>query len=114
MRKLLSWYHKQNYLYKTTFIILMLFVCNHVFAQRYITISKGEFKLSVIENEDTLFQCPVAVGKNYGNKTKIGDKKTPEGTFSIRSIENSAQWKHDFHDGKGLRKGAYGPYFFRL
>lgn len=58
----------------------------------------------------SFFQCPVAVDKNYGNKTKIGDKKTPEGTFYICSIENSAQWKHDFHDGKGLRKGAYRPY----
>lgn len=54
------------------------------------------------------------MGKNYGNKTKAGDKKTPEGTFTICSIENSSCWKHDFKDGKGLRKGAYGPYFFRL
>lgn len=34
--------------------------------------------------------------------------------MTICSIENSSRWKHDFKDGKGLRKGAYGPYFFRL
>lgn len=72
---------------------------------------KTELKLFVIENSDTIFKCPIAVGKNYGNKTKAGDKKTPEGTFTICSIENSSCWKHDFKDGKGLRKGAYGPYF---
>lgn len=45
---------------------------------------------------------------------KTGDMKTPEGDFTICSIENSCQWKHDFKDGKGVRKGAYGPFFFRL
>lgn len=110
-RKLL---YKSNRHAKTALVVLLLFVFCKSFGQRYITISKGKFKLSVIENEDTLFQCHVAVGKNYGNKTKTGDKKTPEGTFTICSIENSSHWKHDFRDGKGLCKGAYGPYFFRL
>ena len=107
-------FNKPNLYARTTLIILMLFVSHNIFGQRYITISKGDFKLSVIENKDTLFQCPIAVGKNYGNKTKTGDKKTPEGTFTICSIESSSRWKHDFIDGKGVRKGAYGPYFFRL
>lgn len=107
-------FNKPNHYARTTLIILMLFVFHNTFGQRFITISKGDFKLSVIENEDTLFQCHVAVGKNYGNKTKTGDKKTPEGTFTICSIENSSRWKHDFRDGKGLRKGAYGPWLFRL
>lgn len=107
-------FNKPNHYARVSLTILMLFVFHNIFGQRYLTISKGDFKLSVIENEDTLFQCPIAVGKNYGNKTKTGDKKTPEGTFAICSIENSSRWKHDFNDGKGLCKGAYGPYFFRL
>ena len=78
-------FNKPNLYARTTLIILMLFVSHNIFGQRYITISKGDFKLSVIENKDTLFQCPIAVGKNYGNKEKTGDKKTPEGTFTICS-----------------------------
>lgn len=40
--------------------------------------------------------------------------KTPEGTFTIRSIEDSQKWGHDFKDGKGYIRGAYGPWFMRL
>lgn len=40
--------------------------------------------------------------------------KTPEGVFSICDIQNSQKWTHDFHDGKGEIKGAYGPFFIRL
>ena len=105
-----------RYLYRKKLIMFIIFILfsGKCFGQRYIIISKKEFKLLVIENRDTIFKCSIAVGKNYGNKTKTGDKKTPEGTFTICSIDNSSHWKHDFRDGKGLRKGAYGPYFFRL
>lgn len=94
--------------------IIFHFIFSYSFGQRYIRISKPECVLSVIEGNDTLFQCSIAIGKNWGNKEKIGDKKTPEGTFTICSIEDSSRWKHDFKDGKGLRKGAYGAFFFRL
>lgn len=107
-------FNKPNHYARVSLIILMLFVFHNIFGQRYLTISKGDFKLSVIENEDTLFQCPIAVGKAYGDKTMRGDMKTPEGTFKIVSIEKSSKWKHDFKDGKGIRNGAYGPWFFRL
>ena len=49
-----------------------------------------------------------------GQKQKKGDNKTPEGVFTISQIQKSSQWTHNFKDGKGERKGAYGPYFFRL
>ena len=29
-------------------------------------------------------------------------------------IYDSTSWKHDFGDGKGIIRGAYGPYFIRL
>ena len=50
-------------------------------------VSKQNYSLAVVENEDTLFKSPVAVGKAYGDKTRRGDMKTPEGTFKIVSIE---------------------------
>ena len=40
--------------------------------------------------------------------------KTPEGDFTIREINDSSAWKHDFKDGLGMIEGAYGPYFIRL
>jgi lipoprotein-anchoring transpeptidase ErfK/SrfK len=85
------------------------------FAQKHIVISKEKLQLYVInEHNDTIFTRPVACGKNLGNKTMAGDCKTPEGEFKIKKIYNSTSWKHDFGDGMGRRKGAYGPLFFRL
>lgn len=95
------------------FVMISLFTINS-FEQRYVKINKAELRLSVLEGEEELFSCSVAIGRNIGNKEKNCDMKTPEGTFAICSIEDSSNWKHDFNDGKGLRKGAYGPFFFRL
>lgn len=83
--------------------------------EKRIVVSKQALQLCVItEQNDTLFSCPVACGKNLGNKTKIGDNKTPEGEFKIKMMYDATSWKHDFGDGKGMRLGAYGPLFFRL
>ena len=80
-----------------------------------IVVSKKALMLYVInEKNDTLFQRPIACGKNFGNKTVIGDRKTPEGEFKIKMMYDATSWKHDFGDGQGMRLGAYGPLFFRL
>lgn len=85
------------------------------FAQKRIVVSKKALRLYVInEKNDTLFERPIACGKNFGNKTVIGDKKTPEGEFKIKMMYDATSWKHDFGDGQGIRLGAYGPLFFRL
>ena len=82
---------------------------NHIF------VSKKDLMLSVVsESNDTLFRCPIACGENFGNKTRIGDRKTPEGSFKITKMYDATSWKHDFGDGQGVRLGAYGPLFFRL
>ncbi len=59
-------------------------------------------------------EYPVALGKNLGNKKKAGDNKTPEGSFEVQQIQDAAAWTHDFRDGKGEIKGAYGSHFIRL
>ena len=56
----------------------------------------------------------IACGVNYGNKTKKGDYRTPEGRFSISQLLNARGLSHDFGDGKGPVPNAYGPWFFRL
>ncbi len=95
-------------------VMLLLFLVQTVYSQNFIIISKQELKLYVVNNSDTLFSSSIGVGKNYGDKTKDGDCKTPEGTFKIVQIQNASKWTHDFKDGYGIRKGAYGAYFFRL
>lgn len=84
-------------------------------AQNRIVVSKKNFQLIVLnQKNDTLRTFPCAVGLNTGQKQAIGDKRTPEGVFSVQSIEDSSGWSHDFHDGTGVHPYAYGPYFIRL
>lgn len=87
----------------------------------FIVIDKPELTLSVYEDQsgDTvlLARYPVCVGKNYGQKEKSGDMKTPECTysnpFSITEIQPANTWTHDFGDGRGPIL-AYGNWFLRL
>lgn len=81
----------------------------------YIIISKETMTLKLYDTSDrVIFNFPVAVGKNYGNKRKPGDMKTPEGEFTIQQIQNASSWSHDFKDGKGVIPHAYGDWFIRL
>ena len=96
-------------------LLLLLVLPIAMRAGNHIVVSKRQLQLYVIDEKgDTLFNCPVACGKNLGNKTRIGDHKTPEGTFRITKMYDATSWKHDFKDGNGMRLGAYGPLFFRL
>ena len=80
----------------------------------WIRIEKGKFTLSLMREARVVKTFPVAIGKNVGNKTKSGDMRTPEGTFSVERIQDSSAWVHDFGDGNGPIAGAYGPKFIRL
>lgn len=81
----------------------------------YIVISKETMTLKLYDvNDKVIFNFPVAVGKNYGNKQMKGDMKTPEGEFTVHQITNASTWSHDFGDGKGDIAGAYGDWFIRL
>jgi len=100
---------------KLLLIIIMLLSSIPIFATKSkIIIDKPNLKIYVVEDTDTIFEAPICVGANKGDKKKKGDMKTPEGRFSISQMQNSSSWKHDFKDGKGERKGAYGPWFIRL
>lgn len=81
----------------------------------HIVISKEELMLKLYDSDNRLICAfPVATGKNVGNKRKVGDMKTPEGEFSVCQIQKASYWEHDFGDGKGSIKGAYGNWFIRL
>ncbi len=83
--------------------------------ERYIVISKADYTLTLYDEQDRpIFTTVCAVGQNMGDKQRQGDRKTPEGTFEIGSIEDASVWKHNCRDGRGAVGGVYGPYFMRL
>ena len=75
---------------------------------------KRDFKISLYDGKTLLKSYPIAIGKHPGDKMKVGDMRTPEGNFYIEEIQDSRNWSHDFEDGAGPIKGAYGPFFLRL
>lgn len=80
-----------------------------------IVIKKSLFEMLVFKDGKLIKTYPVALGKNPGDKQRVGDNRTPEGSFTITSIENSSSWEHDFPDDTlGPIPGAYGPWFLRL
>ncbi|MCM1401524.1 MAG: L,D-transpeptidase [Bacteroides sp.] len=92
-------------------ILVALFLSTAAFAGNRIVISKKAYKLYVFNDADSLiYVTDVCLGMNKGNKTRRGDHKTPEGSFTICSIENSSKW--DDFDGKF--RASYGPWFMRL
>lgn len=80
----------------------------------WLDISKGEHLMRVMSGGEVLEVFGVAVGKNAGDKQRAGDMRTPEGIFTVEQVQDASWWSHDFGDGKGEIKGAYGPWFIRL
>ena len=100
---------------KLLILIFAIFIASTIVAENRIVVSKKEMTLTVYNDSNSiLLKTKISCGKNFGNKTRRGDNKTPEGTFKINMIQPSSQWTWDFKDGKGKIKGAYGPYFLRL
>ena len=81
----------------------------------FVVVDKQALTLSLMAPDSTLIKCyPIACGTNYGTKTRKGDRKTPEGCFHINQVLNARGLSHDFGDGKGPVRDAYGPWFLRL
>ena len=99
----------------TIFIAAILFASNVLAQESFIVISKQDMKLRRYDLKGNILEeYPIACGRNYGNKKKRGDNRTPEGVFTVQQIQNASAWTHDFRDGKGEIKGAYGSHFIRL
>lgn len=81
----------------------------------FIVISKPELTLDLVDaNGKVIAHYRCACSKYYGNKERKGDNKTPEGQFKITQLLNARGLSHDFGDGKGPVRNAYGPWFLRL
>ncbi len=61
------------------------------------------YKMDFVQVDTT----SVSTGRNPGDKQRLGDNKTPRGTFEVVSVEDSANWLYN-------GKHAYGPHFARL
>lgn len=79
-----------------------------------IIVDKGAYKLYLQENSKTIKTWNIAVGAKPGQKQRAGDMTTPTGKFEVDEILDASYWTHDFGDGKGEIKGAYGPNFISL
>ena len=81
-------------------LLLFFFVCNTSFRARRsvnttyaIVIDKSDFELSVFDNQGWLVTYPVVFGnKSMGDKLMEGDRKTPEGSFTIISKKLHPKW----------------------
>ena len=79
-----------------------------------IVVEKAKFKLHLFKAGKEIKSYDVAIGKNPGQKERVGDMTTPSGEFKVDEIIASNNWTHDFNDGKGEIEGAYGPWFVSL
>lgn len=100
--------------YNNTIVVIPSSYNNAIYKDYRIVIKKSDFKLYLYKGGLLVKAYLIAVGKNPGDKERVGDCRTPEGNFYINSIEDSSSWVHDFGDGKGPIPGAYGPWFLRL
>lgn len=80
----------------------------------HLLIDKSDYKLYLFQGEDLVKEYSIAIGKNSGDKKRVGDLRTPIGFFRVDGIFDSQRWTHDFKDGKGEIPGAYGPWFISL
>ena len=80
-----------------------------------ILVEKANRKMYLLKGDVVVKSYRISLGKNpVGAKVKSGDNKTPEGTFKINQLLNARGLSHDFGDGKGPVRNAYGPWFLRL
>lgn len=82
--------------------------------KKYIFINKPSYRLYLMEEDKVLLSFPVCLGKGIGQKKRAGDHKTPEGEFKVNAIQDATYFPYNFHDGRGVVYGTYGPWFFRL
>lgn len=81
----------------------------------FVVINKEEMKMRVYDGAGSEVRCyGIACGRNVGDKQCVGDMRTPVGFFIVQKVLDAHTWTHDFRDGKGVIRGAYGPRFVRL
>ena len=83
-------------------------------AETWLRIDKNSMTITLLADGDTVMSFPISCGRGFGPKQAPGDMRTPEGVFTIVSFTDASAWGHDFGDGLGFIRHAYGPWFIRL
>lgn len=81
-------------------ILTLVFIANTSFytalyskSNYYIVVNKTNLELKVYDNEGWLITYPVVLGSdNIGDKLYEGDRKTPEGTFTVVNKKVHSKW----------------------
>ena len=84
----------------TLIFLLLIFLTNISFfgasyskSSYYVIIDKSDYELQVYDAEGWLITYPVVFGNDdQGDKLVQGDRKTPEGTFTIISKKIHSKW----------------------
>lgn len=83
---------------------------------KFIVVDKASLRVILYDKYgQELRAYDMACAKNYGNKHKKGDSRTPEGFFYVQGTYDSTDWL--FTDDNGVqskKKGQFGPRFIRL
>lgn len=75
--------------------------------QRHIIVDKPNTTMRMINAlGDTLLTGPCCAARNFGQKYRSDDCRTPEGTFPIYGVYESSTWRY-----KGRGNPCYGPWF---
>lgn len=73
-------------------------------------ISKAAMKLSVLDGAGRpLLVVPIACGENYGDKRRAGDRRTPEGLFTVQEILDTSRWLVPAADAETETEAAAAP-----
>lgn len=78
-------------------------------------VSKRSMTLSVLDGRGRRIAVfPIACGEHYGDKRSEGDRRTPEGLFTVQEILDTSRWPSPADPDGEPRPSPYGPYFIRL
>ncbi|MBO4307997.1 MAG: L,D-transpeptidase [Bacteroidales bacterium] len=92
---------------KELLFVLLMVLMSSIVGQNRIVINKPALTLYVITaSNDTVYTTQVGIGRNYGNKRKEGDARTPEGTFVVNHIVKV--------NPAAFNPNPFGPYFIHV
>ena len=78
-------------------------------SEGFLMVDKGAMTVTLFDRYGAVQKrFPIACARNYGDKRRSGDNRTPEGFFSVQGVYNSTGW---------LYHGAphqFGPRFIRI
>lgn len=82
----------------------------------FIVADKASMRVLLYDHDGNQLRAyDMACAKNYGNKQRANDCRTPEGLFTISGIYNSVDWLYTDENGvTSPKRGQYGPRFMRI